>query len=116
MLSPRLAARLGLVAALALGAVLGASCNPPPPGNGCFNDPYCGTGGFGAFCDHDSECFDGFCCESDACNHGMCSYHCDNSDDCPFGYKCSGGACFVACDNDAQCAGGTDCDKGACKY
>jgi len=110
-----IAPRLGLALSLLLGAVLGASCNPPP--RGCFNDPYCGSGDFGAFCDRDSDCFDGFCCESDACNNGMCSYKCDDTDECPGGgFKCSGGACLVACSNDGQCAAGQDCDKGACKW
>ncbi|MBL9107491.1 MAG: hypothetical protein JNL82_41780 [Myxococcales bacterium] len=114
MSAPHPVIRLGLTASLLVGAILGISCGPPPVN--CHLDPYCNSGDLGAFCENDSECRDGYCCESKSCNDGMCSLPCDGSDECPGGFKCSGGSCFFACNNDSQCANGQDCDKGACKW
>jgi len=99
---------LGLVGGLALGA---ASCGPPPIGD-CRFDPNCGSGGIGAYCGRDSDCFDNHCCKKDECDGGMCSFECDNDGQCPRGMLCEHKTCFFVCGANGECGPGQECKHG----
>jgi hypothetical protein len=105
---------LGFLATLVLGAVVGASCGPPP-GASCRFDPFCGQGDFGAFCEGGHQCKQAFCCETDECNEGMCSVPCKNDKDCPYGLECHGKVCYFSCGSEADCAEGQRC-AGFCRW
>ncbi len=120
-MSPRRAPRLAVPAALIsllLGGVLGVACGgPPPPGASCRLNPLCGSGGLGASCDRNSDCFDGHCCEKDECDGGSCSLPCNKDKNCPNGLSCHGGWCYFDCIGDADCANGQRCkDDGFCSW
>ncbi|HEY5958337.1 MAG TPA: hypothetical protein VIV60_17355 [Polyangiaceae bacterium] len=88
---------------------------------GCSDDdnpyPY-GVAGIGAYCQVNYDCADGFCCTSPPCGHGMCSYRCAASADCPYGALCDGGVCYSRCQSDPDCYVGQHCKPGKfiCQY
>lgn len=108
-LRPRLL-HLFYVFALVAGFAVGVACGPPA--GDCRVNPHCGGGGLGAYCDHDNQCFDGWCCDKKECDGGMCSLHCDHDDECPGGMLCQHNACFFGCDVNANCAPGQECRHG----
>ena len=97
---------------LTLGALLSVTCGPPgPPVGDCRYNPDCG-GGLGGFCDRDSECGSGYCCERKECDHGMCTFDCDSDPECPAGMLCQHDTCFFSCNNHGDCARGQKCKHG----
>jgi len=111
-MSSRRASRLAVPAvllSLLFGGVLGVACGGPPPGSSCRYDPLCGSGGLGASCNNNSDCFDGKCCEKDECDNGTCSLPCKKDKDCPAGLSCHGDWCYFRCDNNGDCAPGQFC-------
>lgn len=102
---------------LALGLVIGLACAPPLPGGSCRGNPLCNTGELGAYCERDSECRQGHCCENDECDGGMCSLPCGKNDPCPGGLTCHDGNCHFLCDIDLDCADGQRCkDDSFCSW
>jgi hypothetical protein len=54
---------------------------------------------------HPNSCVSGsFCCTSNACGGGMCTFSCASDRDCPSAGYCSGGNCFPFCKTDRDCA------------
>ncbi len=115
MISSLGALKLG-ASALVGGLAIGGACGGPNPGD-CRGDPFCNNGGIGAFCDGNSECFDGYCCEKKGCNEGMCTYRCDNDSECPSNMGCEHDVCFFRCGGDGDCLNGQECKHdGVCEW
>ncbi len=97
-----------VVLLFAVTSMIGA-CAPGP--EDCRYDPWCG-GGIGGVCDSDGDCFDGFCCDTDNCGGGMCTYDCDEDSHCPPSMLCEHHVCFFTCDSDRDCAPEMSCEHG----
>lgn len=102
-----------LIACLTLASILGCEDDDDGPyGNG--NYP---AGLVGQWCQSNVDCSDGFCCTTKACGHGMCSYSCRTSMDCPNGSLCEANTCFLACRSDYDCFTGQHCTPAnVCHY
>jgi hypothetical protein len=73
----------------------------------------CGRDGDpGAPCEVHDDCESGFCCGSDHCGGGMCTYPCHDDRDCPPDMGCEHETCFFRCDGDRDCAPGETCEHG----
>ncbi len=101
---------LALASLLLIGGLLGGACADPY--SACRLDPLCASGGVGASCASDRDCFDGVCCESDNCGGGMCTFACDDDRDCPPEMLCEHSTCFFICSDDRDCAVGQSCEHG----
>lgn len=109
---------------LCVGVFLSVTCGPPlpPPGTDCRHNPNCnaagGIGGIGAYCDVNSQCASGHCCEKNECDGGMCTQSCKKDDDCPVDMLCEHDECFWICDHDSDCAPGQNCahDNRVCEW
>ncbi len=108
----RLATLASLFSIPLLVGLLAGACAPAPGSGPCRLDPLCGGGGIGAFCDRHADCVDGYCCDSDHCDGGMCSLPCDSDVDCPVNMLCEHDTCFYICDSDRDCAAGQECKHG----
>ncbi len=98
-----------LVLSLLLGVGLGVACGPPP-GASCRANPFCDTGGLGAFCNNNGQCAQGGCCDNKDCGeNGMCALTCNKDKDCPGDQTCHGGWCYFQCGFDEDCADGQRC-------
>ena len=78
----------------------------------CRFEPDECPGGIGGFCDDDDECQTDFCCDLRECDGGMCTFRCDEHDDCPGDMRCEHGVCFLECDDNDDCANGMTCAHG----
>ena len=77
-----------------------------------FEPDRCPSGEPGAECIDDRDCF-GFCCtDGSNCRGGMCTYACQNNEDCPRDMACEHDMCFFACEFDEDCAVGQSCEHG----
>lgn len=83
-----------------------------PDVESCRYDWYDCGGYIGGICDVDMDCVEGFCCTTDNCGNGMCTYHCDDDRDCPPSMGCEHDTCFYLCDSDSDCAHGWECEHG----
>ena len=104
--------RFHVLAPVALGLWLGASCNNQHGhgGGGCGG---VGPEGdvVGGPCRNDGDCSDR-CLRGDDYPDGTCSVRCDDDRDCPDSTFCverSGGTCLLACDVNADCRPGYRC-------
>lgn len=81
-------------------------------GDDCRFDPLCPGGNVGASCEEDRNCAAGFCCDTGNCGGGMCTFPCDDDDDCPSDMSCAHDVCFFRCGSDRDCADGMSCEHG----
>lgn len=94
---------------IALAAAALLSCDGEP--DHCRFDPEC-EGGVGGFCDTASDCDEGFCCDTNNCGGGMCTYRCSDDHECPDDMLCEHETCFFRCADDTDCAEGMSCEHG----
>lgn len=72
------------------------------------------NGEIGAYCTQDAECNQGICCVEDDCAFGMCTFPCDDDDQCPPEMACdhSGdGQCLFICGGGGACPIDFECNE-----
>lgn len=71
------------------------------------------SGDIGDTCEYHSDCSER-CVEGGDFPGGMCTYSCDDFQDCPGGTACidrKDGVCMMQCDEDRDCPGGYECER-----